>query len=86
VSDSSGNIHYTEHNQKKSSLNNRDSLPENGQVGYKSPHCPYSLAFKSILLSRSETKYIGEPLNAKVNSLVIRNKLANLEVRTVLEA
>jgi hypothetical protein len=42
--------------------------------------CPYQIAYKSVLLARSETKFLGESLTAKVDSLVIRNKLANLDV------
>lgn len=46
-----------------------------------SVHCPYKLTYKSILLCRSEIKFLeNAPLDDAVDSLLVRQKLADLEV------
>ncbi len=44
-------------------------------------HCPYQMPYKSILLCRSEGKFLETvPLDANIDSIVVRQKLATLEV------
>lgn len=81
VTNAVGDIYYTEHDvSRKAARTAVSDLPPSAQVGFKSAACPFRLSLKSVLLARSENKVVGEALNTSVKSLVIRNKLANLEV------
>ncbi len=81
VTNAAGDIYYTEHDvSRKAARTAVSDLPPSAQVGFKSAACPFRLSLKSVLLARSENKVVGEALNTSVKSLVIRNKLANLEV------
>lgn len=47
--------------------------------GDRSRDCPHRLALKSVILARTETRFVGQPLDGAVESLVVRARLQPLD-------
>jgi hypothetical protein len=80
LTDTHGQAQNTHYN---TNLLSKTTIPDAAKIAFRSTNTPYRISNKSILLGKCEAGYLGENLSAKIDSLVIRSKLAKMEVESV---